>query len=360
MPLKLHYGNIITPQFQVTAVVNSANPEPEIIGSGVETEIYNAAGYEELLKLRKEIGSIGPGQARLSGACNMHNINGARYVIHTVATPWVGGDNNEEEVLKSCYLECLKLVRGKKIKSVAFPLLGAGTYGYKPETAFEIAVKTISNWLEHNAYCNVYLVTIDPKVKVEFENYVNSNPGAFLEDKYIESNSAEYIKNHYDESLEYYEHETEQIDRLKNAFKNKQKKQKLSARQFLTVNSTTPDVASTLILLMEKYNVTSSLFFDEMKINSSYYGKIINRENKSVQKETLMEMGFVMKLTEEDFNKLLASGGYTLNLSNKTDILALWCIRNQIFDLKKEVPAIYSENKVDTFFKNKSEPSKKS
>lgn len=349
MSLKFRFGNIIDVKFHVAAIVNSANPE-SVIGGGVEEAIYRAAGEEALLAERRKIGEIKAGQAKLSSGCNMHNINSADSIIHTVATPWVGGSNGEKEVLKSCYLEALKIIHGKNIKTAAFPLLGTGAYGFPLEVAFNIAVETISDWLINNSNKDIWLVSNNPDCCELFEKYKNEHADVFLDNNYIEADRSKYLNSNYDIAFEKYEHETEQINRLKEAFAESQKKCELSAEDFLRINSTELDLASTLQLLMSEYKVTSSDFFNKNIFDSSYYGKIINRINKSVEKNTVMAMGFVMKLSEEDFNKLLASAGYALMLSSKTDQLALWCIRNKKYDLDKEVRDIYVKYKVKAFY----------
>lgn len=354
MALKFRIGNIIDTKFQITAVVNSANPDPSIIGDGVENVIYNASGREELLKERKTIGEICPGQAFLSSSCNMHNINGAKYIIHTVATPWCKGLNSEIQVLRSCYIEALKLIKGKNIKSAAFPLLGTGAYGYPLEQAFNIAVEVINQWLSRNVNnCDIWIVTNNPEANAIAIKYQNSNPEVFLTNNYVELDEGRYIHNNYDTSLESYEYsEHEQIKELRKAFIKSQKDINLESKEFLRLNSTGLDIASTLQLLMDKYNITSSDFFEANILNSSYYGKIVNRKNKTVDKNTILAMGFVMRLSQEDFNKLLASGGYALNRSSKTELLALYCIQNQIYNLR-EVSNIYAECNVDSFLKIK-------
>jgi O-acetyl-ADP-ribose deacetylase (regulator of RNase III) len=128
-------GNIAK-QKDMEAVVNAANAwlRP---GGGVAGAIHRAAG-PGLEKECRPMAPIRPGEAVISGACNLPN----RYVIHCLG-PVYGRDKPEDELLASCYRRALELAEEKGIESVAFPAISTGAFGYPLEAATEVAFRTI-------------------------------------------------------------------------------------------------------------------------------------------------------------------------------------------------------------------------
>jgi O-acetyl-ADP-ribose deacetylase (regulator of RNase III) len=135
MPLRVVTGSIT--DLEVEAVVNAAN-STLLGGGGVDGAIHLAAGPGLLAECRG-LGGCLPGQAKLTGGYNLR----ARYVIHTVGPVWRGGDRGEDETLSSCYRESLRIVRDHDLRSVAFPAISTGIYGFPKTRAARIAVRTI-------------------------------------------------------------------------------------------------------------------------------------------------------------------------------------------------------------------------
>ena len=102
MPFQIIRSDIT--KVRADAIVNTANPKPRI-GRGTDSAIYAAAGEEQLLKAREQIGEIAPGQAVYTDAFNLN----ARYIIHTVGPMWIDGEHGEREILHSCYENSLAL-----------------------------------------------------------------------------------------------------------------------------------------------------------------------------------------------------------------------------------------------------------
>jgi len=147
-------------QVSVDAIVNAANTSL-LGGGGVDGAIHRAGGPAILDECRKIVarqGGCAVGQAVITGAGNLK----AKFVIHTVGPRWNGGKNNESEKLGSCYRNSLQLAVDHQCRTIAFPCISTGIYGYPIPGAAKIAVDTVKEFLSHSdAIDNVILVCFD-------------------------------------------------------------------------------------------------------------------------------------------------------------------------------------------------------
>ena len=126
----------------IDAVVNAAN-RSLLGGGGVDGAIHEAAG-PELLEECKTLGGCATGRAKITGGYRLP----ARYVIHAVGPVWHGGSAGERTLLASCYREALKLAVEHDVRTVAFPAISCGVYGFPAEEAAPIAVRELFSFLE--------------------------------------------------------------------------------------------------------------------------------------------------------------------------------------------------------------------
>ena len=132
-------GDITT--LEVDAIVNAANTTL-LGGGGVDGAIHHAAGPELLAECRT-LGGCEPGQAKITRGYDLP----ARFVIHTVGPIWHGGKHDEAQRLANCYGNSLKLAVENEIRTIAFPAISCGAYGYPIEEAAHIAFKTTREFL---------------------------------------------------------------------------------------------------------------------------------------------------------------------------------------------------------------------
>jgi len=146
MPLKIIIRDIT--EMEADAIVNAANTELKnyapLQGGGVCGAIFRAAGQKKLQTACDELAPIETGQAVITPGFALP----AKHIIHTAGPVWQGGNHGESNLLRSCYINSLNLAKAAGLKSIAFPLISSGIYGYPQGQALNIARDVICDWLE--------------------------------------------------------------------------------------------------------------------------------------------------------------------------------------------------------------------
>lgn len=166
MSLKLIDEDIT--KLDIDAIVNAANKEL-LMGGGVCGAIFRAAGPEKLQEACDKLSPIETSESVITEGFDLK----ANYIIHTAGPIYKDGNQDEEKLLRNSYFSAMELAKKYLCKSIAFPLISAGIYGYPKKQAIEIACRAILDFLKENEDMEVYLILF------------NSNPSELELSRYI-------------------------------------------------------------------------------------------------------------------------------------------------------------------------------
>lgn len=343
MPFQIIRNDIT--KVKADAIVNTANPKPTY-GSGTDSAIYEAAGKKNLLVERKKIGDIARGQAVSTLAFNLN----AKYIIHTVGPIWQGGQKGEFDILRSCYENSLKLALDLKCKSVAFPLIATGVYGFPKDKALQIAMSVIEPFLmEHSM--KVIMVVFDKK-SFELSGKVAEKVEAYVDENYVASKQ----KKQYAYTVESGVKDSGLERRMQERMRREREVLSLSENDFDPEDFKPENkISSTKVSTSGKVKIDDLLansektfqqkFFDLMDERGMKPSEVYNTADLSKQvfskmnsdiyyhpnKYTAIKLCLTLKLDIDETLDLLARAGWTLSPSSKPDLVVKGCIINKEF-----------------------------
>ena len=179
MPLKIIRQDIT--KIKCDAIVNPTNRHMWP-GGGADAAIHEAAG-PELLEYCQKLGGVSVGEAKITPAFNLP----CQYVIHTAGPEWEGGLSGERVLLRSCYKESMKLAIEHRCKTIAFPLIASGLYGYPKDKVLKEATDVLSKFLKHYEM-DVYIVVYD-KTAYSISRDLYDDVQSFVDNFYVEMHS---------------------------------------------------------------------------------------------------------------------------------------------------------------------------
>lgn len=309
MPLEIVRNDIT--KMHVDAIVNAAN-ETLLGGGGVDGCIHRAAGPKLLEECRK-LGGCKTGSAKITKGYDLS----AKYVIHTVGPVWRGGRYGEEELLKSCYRESLLLAQKHHCKTVAFPLISAGVYGYPKDQAMQVALQTISAFLLEQEM-TVYMVVFNRDV-------------FHLSEKLFRSVQS-YIDEHYVQQFEMLEcRRAYPAPRPMMAASAPAEKSRKSLREML--EKTDAGFSETLLKLIDQTSKKDSAIYNKANVSRQHFSKIRNNPNYKPTKATAVAFAMALELDLAQTQDLIGRAGYALANSCKFDVIIRYFIQEKNYDL---------------------------
>lgn len=356
MPFKIVRNDIT--KVKADVIVNTANPKP-VIGYGTDSAVYTAAGEKELLAERLKIGDIAPGNVAVTPAFNLP----AKHIIHTVGPVWLDGNHGERDILQSCYARSMALAADLKAKSIAFPMIATGVYGFPKDEALSIAVSEISDFLlSHDM--DVILVVFDRK------SFELSGRLMCEIDEYIDEHGVGMVKKAEYGGGDGWERRRELIQARRRRADAEMMQGELSkpfllddlSEEMATLPKASEPAGNTYISdidikgksLDEILGKTEKSFQDKLmdliiasgmedkeiyraaNMERKLYSSIRCKKDHVPKKKNILALAIGLKLDMSAMKDLLASAGYALSPNDTTDLIVSYYVENgkyNIFDL---------------------------
>lgn len=384
MPLQIIRQDIT--KIECDAIVNAAN-QTLLGGGGVDGAIHKAAGKGLLFECMR-LGGCKTGQAKITKAYKLPS----KFVIHTVGPKWKGGNSNEEDLLKSCYKECLKLATENNCESVAFPLISSGAYGYPKDRVLKVAVDMITEFLlDHDML--VYIVVFD-KSAFQISEKLFAEITSYIDEKYVDTHF-DFNRTRSDISDESTllaetrilpdSYETNELQAPKASDVLEPSAQpKTSARlkaparprKSQSLPGTTDMPREKSVLRCPEYEVTESALsplsldeavnqldesFSQMllrkidekglkdsecykraNVDRKLFSKIRSDANYKTSKTTAIAFAIALELTLDETKDFLMKAGFALSHSNKFDVIIEYFIKNGNYNVFEINEALFA------------------
>ena len=323
MPFEILRNDIT--KMKADAIVNTANPRP-VIGSGVDSMLHQAAG-PELLRARQAIGPIAVGEAAVTDAFALQ----ARFVVHTVGPVWQGGGCGEEALLRRCYDNALRLAAERKCRSIAFPLISSGNYGFPKDKALQVAIAAFSAFLLENDM-QIYLVVFDRT--------------AYRLSEQLFQGVASYIDQHYVDSCELATYGAaprrgrRRLERCMEVCESMaMPRPSMSLEDFLKAKDS--GFTQRLRELILEKGLKNSAVYKRANISKQLFSKIINDPDARPTKPTAIALALALELDLEGTRDLIGRAGYALTNSSTFDLIIRYFIERKQYNVVEINIALY-------------------
>lgn len=290
-------------KLKVDAIVNAANTDLKM-GGGVCGAIFNAAGVTQIQAACDELAPIKTGEAVITSGFGLP----AQYVIHAVGPiyrEW--NETQNEQLLRSAYLNSLKMAVENNLESVAFPLISSGIYGYPKEEALRVATSAIKEFLvKHDL--DVTLVIFDKstfKVSQELLSEVES----YIDENYVEAHEFTRELGHYEDILESVVSLDDLVGNLDESFSER------------------------LLRLIDAKGMSDVEVYKRANLDRKLFSKIRSNDNYLPSKRTAIALAIGLKLTLEETDDFLERAGYALSHAIKFDVIVEYFIINGNYDI---------------------------
>ena len=344
MPFQIIRSDIT--KVKADVIVNTANPRP-VIGSGTDSAIYLAAGEDALLAERKKIGDIAPGQAAATPAFALS----ANHIIHTVGPAWVDGKHHEREILRSCYANSLALAAELDARSIAFPLIATGVYGFPKDEALSIAMAEIGG----------FLLTHDMKViLVVFDRKAFELSGQLVGqiDEYIDEHGVGLARQtEYGGKYNRRRRMEEELLRQSIALPDEADTGDLALDGAFTPMEVPFDVAGRsldellehagetfqqrLFKLIDASGMDDVTVYKKANIDRKLFSRIRCKEDYKPRKRTAVAFAIALELDLPTTLDLLSRAEIAFSPSSRFDLIVTYFITNKIYDIYKINTALF-------------------
>lgn len=329
MPLRIIHQDITT--LHCDAIVNPTDYYYSGSG-GTDRSIHRAAGTQ-LSEECDRLPQLNQSEIAVTRGYDLP----CQYVFHTMGPIWVGGNKNEPALLRACYINALFKAAEMGIKSIAFPLISSGTFGFPKDKVLRIALGAIGNFLTLlDADLDVAICIIDPAVyelglSFELEQYLKTH----------EPNPvAECICHEASPLLsEAYAEEDEEEADSSCAFVEVIGAPESSLDEWLKQQDDT--FAVTLLKLIDKKNLTDVQCYKKANVTRKTFWKIVNDPKYKPSKPTIIAFAVALELTLDETEDLLRTVGFSLSHSNTFDMIISFYIQRGVYDVYEINAALY-------------------
>lgn len=326
MPFQIVRNDITT--MQVDAIVNAAN-ESLLGGGGVDGAIHRAAGPQLLAECRT-LGGCRTGQAKITKGYRLP----ARYVIHTVGPVWRDGNHGEEALLVSAYRSSLELAVAHNCRSVAFPLISSGVYGYPKDQALKVAVDTIGAFLQDLEDCDlmVYLVIFD-RAAYTIGGKLFADIAAYIDDWYVEE--------HTDSREEQYRRSVQLATASMAA--PMMTKPDASFRELDKMLGQLDESFSQMLLRkIDERGMTDAQCYKKANIDRKLFSKIRTDIHYKPSKATVMAFAVSLELPLDEAREMLQKAGFAFSHASKFDIIVEYFIAHKNYNIFQINEALFA------------------
>jgi len=344
MPLNFVHGDIT--KLTADAIVNAAN-ESLLGGGGVDGAIHAAAG-PELTAECETLGGCDPGEAKLTGAYRLP----CKYVIHTVGPRWQGGSQGEEEILRACYRNALRLAEEKGCESIAFPLISAGTFGYPREAALVVATTEIRRFLK-DADMAVTLVLHRPDPSDTerrfpgLRSYLSGRGETYgvlgvMTANRSPSPDAAPAEKRRSRPRTAAARRKESLPEGVEAFRMYAEESLDSSDLEDALKTLDESFSEMLLRKITESGMTDAQCYKKANIDRKLFSKIRSDRGYRPSKPTALAFAFALELSPAEARELLRKAGFALSRSSKFDVIAEWFLDRGDYDLDRVNEALFA------------------
>lgn len=308
-------------KMKVDAIVNAANTDLRM-GGGVCGAVFKAAGASLLQKACGRLAPINSGEAVITEGFNLP----AKYIIHTAGPVFVDGKHGEEEQLRDCYLNSLNLALENKCKSVAFPLISSGIYGYPKAEALHVATHTIQSFLT-NHEIEVTLVVFD-KDSFEVSEDLIGKVEAYIDEKYIGAHDDSRYRM---SNLKFIKNAAKMYEPSQPAPFTFESKRMSAIEDF--IGDLDESFSQTLLRIIDAKGKTDVEVYKRANLDRKLFSKIRSQKGYMPSKRTAIALAIALELTLDETEDLLERAGYALSHSQKFDVIIEYFIINSRYDI---------------------------